>query len=60
MPERHVKFGAANSDAIMSAVVLFFHQQEKLLKAPQGSVIAILVVFQRLSQPDSGDSAFMC
>jgi hypothetical protein len=59
LPHRHVELSAANPDAIMATVVLLFHQQEQLLKAPKAGSITILIVFQRLPQADGGNATLV-
>jgi hypothetical protein len=43
----------------MATVVLLFHQQEQLLKAPKAGSITILIVFQRLPQADGGNTTLV-
>ncbi len=55
----HVELHAANPGAVLAAVVLFFHEEEKLVQAPEAGAVAIIVVGQGLSQSHGGDSTFV-
>ena len=50
---------AADSGAVLPAVVLLFHQQKKLIEAVERRAVFVLVKFERLQKPDDGNSAFV-
>lgn len=44
LPGGHVYFGAANADAILASVVLFLHEEEQFLEAPEGLSVFLPIV----------------
>ena len=55
----HVKLDDAKAGAVLAPVVLLLHQQIGLAESPRGVAVHLLVVVQRLSKADEGQSAFM-
>ena len=45
----HVEFYGSNTGTVLSAVVLFFHQQVQLIEPPQHSIVLLMVIRERLS-----------
>lgn len=49
----------SHSGSFLSTVVLFFHQQVKLIHPPKNISVFFPVVFQRFQQPHHGNPTFM-
>ena len=51
--------GLAKTRAILTAIVLLLHQQEKLLESPKRRTVLLLKIRQRLQQPHQRNPAFV-
>ena len=56
---RHVQLHARHAGAVLSAVVLFLHQEKQLGKTPQRRPVFFLIKTERLQQSHQCDSAFV-
>ena len=59
LARRHIQFHRTDSRPILSAVVLLFHEQEKLIEAPQRGPVFLRIIGKRFPQPDQRNSAMM-
>ena len=55
----NVEFDIRHSGTVLSAVVLFFHQQTELVETVEGGSVFLFVEAQRLQKTDHCNSAFM-
>jgi hypothetical protein len=54
-----VQLDGSQARAVLSAVMLLFHQQVKLIESLEGGTLLLLVVGKRLAQADECQAAFM-
>ena len=54
-----IQFQSAYSRAILSAVVLFFHEEKQLIETPQRGFVFLLIIRERLFQANEGNTALM-
>ena len=54
-----VEFDCGDPRAVLSPVVLFFHQQIQLVQAPKNGAVLLQVIGERLTQTDECQAAFM-
>jgi hypothetical protein len=54
-----MKFYRYHTRAILSAIVLLFHQEVQLIQPPKGRAILLLIIRKRFAQTDKSKSAFM-
>ncbi len=55
----NIQLNRSDSCAILTQVVLFFHQQVQLVDTPHDGSILLLIIRERLAQADECKSAFM-
>jgi hypothetical protein len=59
VPMWHVQFDASDSCSVLTAVVLFLHEEEQLLEPIQGCSIFFRIVGQGPFKPDQGDATLV-
>ena len=59
LPQGHVQLDAAYARAVLSAVVLLFHQDEQFVERPEGGAVFILKIRERLKQTNGGYAALV-
>src|SRR5258705_13475580 len=55
----YIQFYSSNAGAVLPTVMLFFHQQVELIKAPQHCAIFLMVIRERLPQADECKAKFV-
>lgn len=55
----HIELNAADSGAVLTAVVLLFHEEEKLVHAPEAGAVLIVVVGEWFAKADGCDAALV-
>ncbi len=59
LPDRHIQLYAADTGAVLSTVVLLFHQQEELVHPPKAGAVAVVIIGEWLAQANCGNAAFV-
>ena len=59
LADGHVDLDAANTGAVLTAIVLLFHEEKQLVETPQAGAVTVVIIGQRLAESHSGDPAFV-
>ena len=59
LARRHVELHAGRAGPVLPPVVLLLHQEEELREAPQRRAVLLLVVGERLQEPNQRHAAFV-
>lgn len=55
----NIQLYGGDTRTVLTAVVLFFHQQVHLIESPHYGTVLLLVIGKRLSEPDKSQSALV-